>query len=107
MKSFFFTAFICSLGLLLPDSTMLLAVNLSVCQNSKIAQAFGDEHKVNSPCETPKFFCARHGFMGKTFLTFYFKTCSDTRIICVYDVMFFSLRFHVSEMVIRYMKMQI
>ena len=33
---YFFTAFICSLGLLLLDSTILLAVNLSECQNGEL-----------------------------------------------------------------------
>ena len=32
MKSFFFTAFVCSSGLLLPDSKFLVAAKLSVCR---------------------------------------------------------------------------
>ena len=119
---FFFTTFTFSLGLLLPDSTILLAGNLSLCQNSKLLLRYlemSTRHNIccrNPPCETPKFFCARQGFMGKMFFTFYFKTCSDTGMICVYDVMFFSLSFNVllpenylffSELVIRYIKMQI
>ena len=118
----FLTAFTCSLGLLLPDSTILMAGNLSLCQNSKLLLRYLEMSTRcsiccrNPLCETPKLFCARQGFMGKMFFTFYFKTCSDTGMICVYDVMFFSLRFNVllpenylffSELVIRYIKMQI
>ena len=95
----FFTAFICSLGLLLPDSTILLTANLSVCQNSELLLRHLDRSTRQNiccrhfPCKTPTFFCARQGFIGKTVFTFYFKTCTDTGIICVYDVMFFSLMF--------------
>ena len=35
-KLLFLTAFVCSLGLLLPDFTILLVVQLSVCQNSTL-----------------------------------------------------------------------
>ena len=99
MKSFFFFT---ASDLLLPDSTIFLAVKLSVCQ-----QGFSCRY---SPCETPTFFCARKGFMGKMFFTFYSKTCSDTGIICVYDLLFFSLsvllpeNLFLREMVIRYIK---
>ena len=42
-----FTAFVCSLGLLLPDSTIVLAAKLSVCQNSELLlRHSGAEHKV-------------------------------------------------------------
>ena len=69
-----------------------------------------------TPCGTPTFFCARHGFLGKMFFNFYLKTWSDTGIICGYGWMFFSLRFNVffpdndlffREMVIRCINMQI
>ena len=43
---FFFTAFVYSLGLLLPDSTILLAAKFSVCQNSELLLSpSGGEHK--------------------------------------------------------------
>ena len=116
----FFYGFICSLGLLLPNPTILLAVKVSVYQNSELLLRHLEMSTKQSlccwhfPCETPTFLCARQVFIGKMFLTFYFRTCSDTRIICVYDVMFFSLRFNIlppenylffREMVIRYIKM--
>ena len=46
--TFFFLAFVCSLGLLLPDSKFLLAAELSVCQimNCLLVRHSGGDHKV-------------------------------------------------------------
>ena len=97
----FFTAFICSLSLLVPDSTILLAVNLSVFQNSELLLR-------HLEISTRKEICCRNAHVKllhfsvlekvlwvKTVFTFYFKTCSGTGIFCFCDVMFFSLKFNV------------
>ena len=87
--------------------------------NELLLRHFGGEQRIccrHSPCGTPTFFCAMQGFMGKMSFDFYFKTCSDTGVICVYGLMFFRLRFNVlfpdnylffREMVIRYIKPRI
>ena len=117
----FLLDFVSSLGLLLPDSMILLAAKMPVCQNSELLlRHSGGEPKVTICCRhsargIPTFFCARQGFMGKMFFYFYFKTCSDTEIICVYGLMFFSLRFNVLfpdnhlffREIIRYIEMRI
>ena len=63
---------------------------LQNCQYAKIVNYYSDilEESTRSciccrhtACGSPTFFCARKKFMGKTFLTFYFETCSDTGII--------------------------
>ena len=98
---FFFTAFVCSLGLLLPDSTILLAAKLSVCQNSEFTQTFGKWAQGNvfaagtTHVELLHFSVLGKVLWVKCLSLFYFKTCSDTKIICVYGLMFFSLRFNV------------
>ena len=122
-KAFFLRLFFFSLGLLLPDSTILLAQNLSVSQNSESQNYYSGiwrwaQGKV-FVAGTPHMKLLHFSVLDKVFWVkrfSLFKTCSDTGIICFYDVMFFSLRFNVllpenylffRQMVIRYFKMQI
>ena len=131
-----FIFFICKHKKLLPFLRLLVGVwvcyclilgfcFLQNCQYAKIVNYYSDILEVStrsciccwhSPYRTPTCFCDRQGFMGKMFLTFYFKTCSDAGIICVYGLIFFRLRFNVlfpdnylffTEMVIRSIKMRI
>ena len=89
MKGFFllllfFMAFVCSLGLLALDSMNFLAAKLPVRQNNDLLLRHCRGAQGNSPvryrhfsCGISTFICAIQGFMGKVFLTFYFKTYSD------------------------------
>ena len=96
-----FIFFICKHKKLLPFLRLLVGVwvcyclilgfcFLQNCQYAKIVNYYSDILEVSTrsciccrhtACETPTFFCARKNFTGKTFLTFYFETCSNTGII--------------------------
>ena len=91
MKSFyFFTGFVCSSGLLLPDSKFLLVAKLSVCQMVNyysISQTFwrwaqGKLFATATPhLELLHFSVLDKVLWVKCFSLFYFKTCSGTGII--------------------------
>ena len=126
---FFFTAaFVCSSGLLLPDSKFLLAAKLSVYQivnYYSISQTFlrwaqDEVFAASTPHVELLYFSVKNIFnyfstiMGTNFPFFYFKTYSDTGIIL--HLWLNVLWLHVllpenylflREMVIRYIDMRI
>ena len=87
---FFFMAFVCSSGLLLPDSKFLLAAKLSTCQivnYYSISQTFwrwaqAKVFAAGTPHVELLYFSVLDKVLWvKCFSLFYFKTCSDTIII--------------------------